>query len=174
MESKSSALYWRLLLIQFILKKKQKKYTFEELLKAMHKHCILSGLVHINLKRLATTPSFYSPPKSISLWKGTGSARACCPRADLDQRLTESIQWPFSAESVQHPKVQQSMPLVMVSIESVTRNSHVQRLMDCGKPMNCWELRNSEWRKAPILIDTKRERTTLKGYPGPGCCRQAR
>ena len=152
MGSKFIALYWRLLLIQFILKKKQKKYTFEELLKAMHKHCILSGLVHINLKRLATTPSFYSPPKSISLWKGTSSGRACCPRADLDQRLTESIQWPFSAESAQHPKDQQSMPLAMGSIESVTRNSHVQRLMDCGKLMKCSGLKSSEWAKSRVAV----------------------
>ena len=49
--------------------------------------------------------------------------------------ITESIQWPFSAESAQHPRVQQSMPLEMENIEFVTSNSHAQRLMGYGKLM---------------------------------------
>ena len=158
MGSKFIALYWRLLLIQFILKKKKKKIYFWRVAESVSINLV--KLVHINLKRLATTPSFYSPPKSISLWKGTSSGRACCPRADLDQRLTESIQWPFSAESAQHPKVQQSMPLVMVSIESVTRNSHVLRLMAYGKPMNCWELRSSEWVNGSVVVALPEQMST--------------
>ena len=61
---------------------------------------------------------------------------------------TESIQWPFSAESVQHQRDQQSMPLVMGGTESATSNWHVRRLTDYGKPMKCSELKSKESAKA--------------------------
>ncbi len=84
--------------------------------------------------------------------KRNGRKTSAMLRSWSRPKVTESFQWPFSAESAQHPKVQPLMPLGMGNIEFVTRNWPAQKWMACGKPMKCWELRSNEWAKQRMAI----------------------